>query len=206
MWRFPIEGGIGSPLISNGVLYFQDAAQTIFALSPDDGDELWSYLPPPNRGRYSSTPAISDCCIHGLMFSDDKGFFVTINKQSGEQEAKFPVEFKSSSSISLAGDIALFGDNGEGHAGAHGYMNAMDVDSGELIWRFETEGFVRGAASIAGDTVYFGSHDHYLYAVDLHTGEMKWRYETGAGIASAPAVVDGRVYFGSIDGHVYVLE
>ncbi|MCL7931764.1 PQQ-binding-like beta-propeller repeat protein [Halomonas llamarensis] len=121
-------------------------------------------------------------------------------------DAEFTIEFPSLSSISLADEVIFFGDEGEGYAGAHGYMNAMDTESGELVWRFETGGFVRGAASIAGGTVYFGSHDHYMYAVDRHTGEMKWRYETDAGITSTPAIVDGRLYFGSIDGYVYVLE
>ena len=129
-----------------------------------------------------------------------------INKINGELVSDFPIDYSSMSSVSLAENVAFFGADGWGQTGEIGTINALNVNNGELLWRFETEGFVRGGAAIAGDIVYFGSHEHYLYAVDRHTGEMKWRYETGAGIASAPAVVDGRVYFGSIDGHVYVLE
>ncbi|MBF8224520.1 outer membrane protein assembly factor BamB family protein [Halomonas sp. 328] len=206
VWRLPIQGGRGQPLISNTSLYLQDASQTIYSFSPDSGEVVWSHRPSSTTGRYSSTPAIDDCFIYAMELRDEYNSIVKINKHNGEQVAEFPIEFRSSSSISLTDGIAFFGDDGDGHAGAHGYMNAMDAESGELIWRFETEGFVRGAAAIAGDTVYFGSGDHHLYAVDRHTGEMRWRYETGAGITSTPAIVDGRVYFGSIDGHVYVLE
>ena len=206
IWRFPIQGGRGQPVISDGTLYLQDYSQTLYAISLDLGQEKWKMLSPPTSRSAFGTPSADNCCILTIINSDAGGSFFKINKRSGELDAEFPIKFPSLSSVSLADDVVFFGDEGEGHAGAHGYMNAMDVDSGELIWRFETEGFLRGAASIAGDTVYFGSHDHYLYAVDRHSGEMKWRYETGAGIASTPAVVDGRVYFGSIDGHVYVLE
>ena len=206
IWRLPISGGSKPPLISDNILYIQDASQAIFALSPQTGEELWSHPSLSDNDRYSSTPAIDECCIYVMEFNQGSGSIVRIDKYTGNKEAQFPTEFRSASSISLADNIAFFGDDGEGHSGAHGYMNAMNTESGELIWRFETGGFVRGAASIAGGTVYFGSHDHYMYAVDRHTGEMKWRYETGAGIASTPAIVDGRLYFGSIDGHVYVLE
>ncbi|MBZ0332559.1 PQQ-binding-like beta-propeller repeat protein [Halomonas sp. ANAO-440] len=206
VWRHPISGGDRQPLVSNGVLYFQDVSQVIYAISPEDGGVQWSYTPPTDKHWHFSTPVIESCYIYALINGDEGSAVAKINKVSGELESEFPIEFSSMSSVSLADNVAFFGDDGGGHTGAYGYMNAMNAESGEIVWRFETEGFVRGAASIAGDTVYFGSHDHYLYAVDRHTGEKKWRYETGAGIASAPAVVDGRVYFGSIDGHVYVLE
>lgn len=206
IWRLPILGGSRPPLLSENILYLQDSSQAFFALSPENGEKIWSHPAISNRERYSNTPAIHECCIYALTVSQENWLINEIDKYSGEIKAEFPIEFASLSSISLADKVIFFGDEGEGHADAHGYMNAMDTESGELVWRFETGGFVRGAASIAGDTVYFGSHDHYMYAVDRHTGEMKWRYETDAGIASSPAIVDGRMYFGSIDGHVYVLE
>lgn len=206
IWRHPISGGDRQPLISNGVLYFQDVSQTIYALSPESGELQWSFTPPTDRQWHFSTPAIGSEYIYALISGEESSVLSKINKINGELVSEFPIDYSSMSSVSLAENVAFFGDDGEGHAGAHGNMNAINVKNGELLWRFETEGFVRGGAAIAGDIVYFGSHDHYLYAVDRHTGEMQWRYETGAGIASAPAVVDGRVYFGSIDGHVYVLE
>ena len=205
-WRHPISGVSRQLLIYDEVLYFQDDSQTIYSLSLSDGVPHWRYIPPNSKKSLFSTPALKDCCVYALTRNLEGRQFVKLNRHNGQEEAIFSIEPSSTSSVSLARGIAFFGDDGEGNAGAHGYMNAIDIESGELIWRFETEGFVRGAASIAGDTVYFGSHDHYMYAVDRHTGELKWRYETGAGIASTPAVVDGRLYFGSIDGHVYVLE
>ncbi|WP_249978898.1 PQQ-binding-like beta-propeller repeat protein [Vreelandella olivaria] len=205
-WKFPIQGGTRQPLLSSNILYFQDNTQAIYALSPDSGDLLWSYIPESSIENSFSTPAIDNCCIYAMMLAEESGSIIILDKYTGELRTEFPIQFRSNSSISLLDGIAFFGDDGEGHENAHGYMNAMDIESGELIWRFETGGFVRGAASISGNTVYFGSGDHHLYAVDRYTGELKWRYETGGPVTSTPAIVDGRIYFGSIDGHVYVLE
>ncbi|XQU09221.1 PQQ-binding-like beta-propeller repeat protein [Halomonas sp. LY9] len=205
-WRFPISGGSGQPLISGDTLYLQDDSQTLYAIDLIDGSEKWQKTPQHSPTSEIAHPALNNCCILTISNNESSGLIIITNRHTGETEAEFSIEHPSLSSISLADKVAFFGDEGEGHADAHGYMNAMDIESGELLWRFETEGFVRGAASIAGDTVYFGSHDHYMYAVNRHTGEMRWRYETNAGIASTPAIVDGRLYFGSIDGHLYVLE
>lgn len=206
VWRHPISGGDRQPLIYDGMLYFQDNSQSIYALSLDDGASHWSYSPQFYKESLFSTPAVKGCCIYALISHSEGRSIVKINRHDGQQKAIFPIESSSMSSVSFVDGIAFFGDDGDAHEGNNGYMNALDVESGELIWRFETDDLVGGAASIAGDTVYFGSYDHHLYAVNRYTGEMKWRYETDAGIASSPAIVDGRVYFGSIDGHVYVLE
>jgi outer membrane protein assembly factor BamB len=32
--------------------------------------------------------------------------------------------------------------------------------------------------AVAGDTVYFGSHDGHLYAIDVATGAERWRFRT----------------------------
>lgn len=206
VWRFPILGGSGQPLISEDTLYLQDDSQTLYAIDLIDGSEKWQKNPQHSTTSEIAHPAINNCCILTISNNESSGLVIKTNRRTGETEAEFSIEHPSLSSLSLADEVIFFGDEGEGHAGAHGFMNAMGIESGELLWRFETEGFVRGAASIAEDTVYFGSHDHHMYAVDRHTGEMRWRYETDAGIASTPAIVDGRLYFGSIDGHLYVLE
>ncbi|MGS2744602.1 outer membrane protein assembly factor BamB family protein [Halomonas sp. LS-001] len=206
VWGVAIDGSGAQPVISDDVVYYQDNSQTLYALKLDSAEEVWQM---PQSLYYSfnrATPAVNDCCIFVINRGDGVAMVRKINKHSGELIAEFMHEFSVSSSVSLADGVVFFGDDGDGKAGSHGHMNALDMEAGELIWRFETEGFMRGPASIAGNTVYFGSADTYLYAVDRHTGDLKWRYKTDGIVNSAPAIVDGRVYFGSLDGHVYVLE
>ncbi len=62
------------------------------------------------------------------------------------------------------------------------------IEHPRVEWAFQTEGFIRGAAVVANDAVYFGSADGFLYAVAEADGALKWKFQTGAPIAGAPAV------------------
>lgn len=205
LWRRSIQGGSRQPLISDGMLFIQDNAQSIYAFQAETGEILWSLSSLSDKENSFSTPVIDDCCIYATVVRRDESSILKINKENGRQEDSFVIESPTMASLSLDDDVIYYGDYALGD-GRSGYMNALSTITGELQWRFETAGSINSAVAIAGDVIYFGSHDHHLYAIDRHSGELKWRYETDAGIASAPAVVDGRVYFGSIDGHVYVLE
>ncbi|XGA80320.1 PQQ-binding-like beta-propeller repeat protein [Halomonas sp. CH40] len=205
-WGVAIEGTGAQPVISDDVVYYRDGSQTLYALWLDSGEEIWRMPSPIDYDIAYGTPSVNGCCVFAIVRNDETALVRKINKKSGELVAEFVHDFSVTSSVSLADGVVFFGDDGSGKAGSHGHMNALDMEAGELIWRFETEGFMRGPASIAGNTVYFGSADTHLYAVDRHTGDLKWRYKTDGIVNSAPAIVDGRVYFGSLDGHVYVLE
>jgi eukaryotic-like serine/threonine-protein kinase len=76
---------------------------------------------------------------------------------------------------------------------------------------------------VAGDTVYFGSWDGYLYAVDIENGTLRWKLnlghmpqtaaeqytfgaDEGGRIVSSPWPSDGVVYVGCDDGRLYAIE
>jgi outer membrane protein assembly factor BamB len=69
----------------------------------------------------------------------------------------------------------------------------------EVRWKFKAKDGIEGTAAIAGDTVYFGSFDQYLYALKLSNGELKWKYKAGP-FKSPPSVHNGAVYVGDEDG------
>ncbi len=75
-----------------------------------------------------------------------------------------------------------------------------------LAWRAATDGDVISSPTIAGNVVYVGSNDGYLYAFDLHTGTRRWRANLGSGVASSPAVGEGLVYAAARDGTVSAFD
>jgi len=75
-----------------------------------------------------------------------------------------------------------------------------------IKWQFHTGGQIFSSPTVAGDTLYFGSCDHYLYALDIATGKQKWKFKTDGRITSSPAVVAGVVYFVSYDANFYALD
>lgn len=76
---------------------------------------------------------------------------------------------------------------------------ALDAATGEVAWQIPEPhaGLAQGAVSVAGDVLYAGSLDGYMYAIDTATGQVLWE-TLGAGSSNAgPAIVDGRVYWGN---------
>ncbi|UCD09287.1 MAG: PQQ-like beta-propeller repeat protein, partial [Dehalococcoidales bacterium] len=92
------------------------------------------------------------------------------------------------------------------YLGSDDLVIAVDIETQETIWEFETGGSVRSSPALVGSVIIVGSGDGKLYAIDTETGEMIWDYQTGGKISSSPAVVDGIVYFGSFDGKLYAIE
>jgi len=74
------------------------------------------------------------------------------------------------------------------------------------LWSFQTEGPIRGAAVIGGDSLYFGSADGFAYAIDKSDGRLRWKFQTGGAIAGAPAISGDTVIVAGRADHVYALD
>lgn len=98
---------------------------------------------------------------------------------------------------------AMFRGNPQ-HSGV--YVGVGMPRFSEVKWQFHTDGQVLSSPVAAGDTLYVGSSDHYLYALDLTAGTVKWKFKTDSRITSSPAVSGGVVYFGSFDSNFYAVD
>jgi outer membrane protein assembly factor BamB len=83
---------------------------------------------------------------------------------------------------------------------------AVDADTGEEQWVFETGGPVFSSPAYRDGLIYVGSGDGHLYAVDGSTGDMVWFYGTEGFVYSSPVVTEDTVYFGSNDQKLYAVE
>jgi alcohol dehydrogenase (cytochrome c) len=71
----------------------------------------------------------------------------------------------------------------------HGSISAIDVSTGQRVWKFETPEPERGGvATTASGLGFAGGGDGVLRAFDLKTGSIVWSFQTGAQIASGPTV------------------
>ncbi len=103
------------------------------------------------------------------------------------------------SSPTIVDDIVYVG-------GPDGFLDAYDVDTGKLIWRFETQGRISCAPRVAEGKVFVGKNSHYdeYYALDKDTGEIVWQLDTlGWASVGATGYANGRIFVGTVDGKMY---
>ena len=180
------ETQFGSPVGIAGGLLFVEGWRKLHALPVEGGEETWFFDLP---GSFLS-PAIAGNQVFVRAESGEQGYIFALTADSGLKswQFKFP-------------RVGSTGGNFGGHAtspvvvdglvlvGASRTFHALDAESGEQVWTFNTEEPVTSSASIAEETVYFVDFTN-LYAIDLKTGTERWRFiQNGLGVLFAPIVI-----------------
>lgn len=99
-------------------------------------------------------------------------------------------------SIAVSGDRVFLGS-------WDGALYALDRGTGEILWRFQTEGKIRSAPVLGDGRVSFGSEDGNLYTLEASSGEERWRVQMSDEIRASPVLWEGLVIFGTIEGSVH---
>jgi len=186
-----------SAAVVDGVVYFGCRDSQFYALDAKTGAKKWSY---DNKGTWIiASPVVRDGKVY--FSSSEPGYVFAFDAATGKQlyrvDDKRWIMF---SSPAIAGNTMYVGS-------FDGTLRAIDVDSGNIAWRFQTDAGkqnVPGLSNPDGATNYnllfFGDFsDDMVFAVQ--TVLMK----TGA-ILTSPVVVKDTVYFGSSDGNLYAVN
>jgi outer membrane protein assembly factor BamB len=75
-----------------------------------------------------------------------------------------------------------------------------------IEWAFQSDGPIRSSAVVAGDHLYFGSADSFLYALAKRDGALRWKHAVGSPIVASPAVAAGLVIVASRGRDVFALD
>lgn len=79
----------------------------------------------------------------------------------------------------------------------YGHLTAIDVNTGEVKWRYMDENQLRaGVVSTAGGVVISGSPSGKIFGLNAETGEELWTFNAGGGIRSQPIVyqINGQTF------------
>jgi len=167
----------------------------------------WIYV---TKNDVSATPSI-DAASNGVYFPDWSGNMNKLNASTGAviwqhnvTEYGLPQGAMSRSTPTLAGGLVIFGASGilGGTAASPAYLNAVDPNSGDLVWQLEidtnTKTIMTGSPVVYNNVIYVGvsSSEETLanptfrgsvVAVALSSGTLLWQtYMVPSGYSGGP--------------------
>jgi outer membrane protein assembly factor BamB len=188
-------GIASSAAIANGLVFVGGRDGKFHVVDAKTGAEKWVHN---NNGGWTiASPAVRNGVVY--FPTSDGTRFKALDAATGA--VKFDLQNKavSFSSPALAGNVAFYGTS-------DGYLNAVDLTTGELITRFQTDGNKENGARYTDAMGRMRTQNMYPdRTLDGMMIGMRTMMTLGS-VLSSPVVVDGVVYFGSTDGQLYAVR
>lgn len=170
-WYRPIEPYIPykiQPIAANGKVYVA-TARGLYALDAANGALLWVY---PTEIPLGHSPTIATVAGKSIAYvgSYDRTIHA-IDANTGAAMAGYtPFEAGGGFETNpLVVNTTIYAGNRDG------YFYALGASTGELIWRYKTDGSILFSAAYKNGVVYFASNDAHAYALDANEGTLLWK-------------------------------
>jgi outer membrane protein assembly factor BamB len=190
-----------SPVVGDGVLYFQDKNSLFYALDADTGKVKW-------KNEVGDLAASSPAYADGRVFAVTlvPGRAVALRARDGKTIWQRELPGRSETSPLVYGKSVIVGSES-------GDVFALDQEDGSVRWQASTDGNVKGGLALDDGILYGANYAGQVFAIRASNGSFVWQSSTqglsfgrGGPVYSTPAVAFGRVYLGSIDGRVYSFD
>jgi eukaryotic-like serine/threonine-protein kinase len=84
---------------------------------------------------------------------------------------------------------------------------ALDYQTGDEVWRYNTELPLGNSPTVSGSILYVGGLDRRIYAFNADTGELIWIFDGAkGGYSTNPLIIDNKVLIGNRDGYFYAID
>ena len=186
----------GSASKATGHVALPAALSTAWSVSVGEGNA--------NDVRLAAAPVVSGGTVYTI---DTRATVRAFDARSGGQ--RWAVQFgteKGNGASLFGGGVAVEGNRVYATNGL-GFVAALDAATGAQVWQTRPGGPLRGAPTIAADTLYVMSQDNQLYSVKASDGTTNWSATAAVEIAGvfgtgAPAFAQGTVVAGFSSGEL----
>jgi outer membrane protein assembly factor BamB len=195
-WRVRLGGPIFAPAtVRDGVAYVGNTDGVLFALKAADGSLLWTF--PAGRAIYGGALVTEDA----VFFASDNGCVYKLKRSDGKELWRYDLGDSRVSRIPPNPQVFDYDQHGPTPVLADGivYVGAGDggfhairSDSGERLWRIQSNAKIRVTAAIHGTQVVFATMDGWVCAVDRASGAEVWSFKNTTAFTSGPAI-DGDI-------------
>jgi eukaryotic-like serine/threonine-protein kinase len=208
-WQFDTHAPIHAcPTLENDNLYIGNKAGTFYSLNNKSGLAKWQFN--------SKSPILAEAAVWNdlVLFGNDAGQLTALKKDNGKLEWIFQAGkdyaidlWDYFRSAPLAGENKIYWASGDGH------IYALNPQSGEVIWKFNTGAAVHMTPVLKDGKLLIGNFKGQLYALEPDSGTLIWKFQAigsqyfpNAEFQKSPLIQDGKVFIGSRDLNLYVLD
>ena len=203
LWRFEtdgkIEGGINGLKSESGELHLFVGSNDYFlyCLKAEDGSVLWKKE---TGNNIVATPSIVNSGgQRAVTFGGCDGLLHILQADGKGEPREVEIGTYIGNSSAVRDGICYVADNG-------GSIMAIDVASGEMVWKLETEAQYLASPAVGEKLLYIAGPDKRLVAYDRVMGEEVWAFQTSRELDSSPVVCPGAIWQGGLDGRLYAVD
>ncbi len=187
---------IASPLVTEQGIFQVSADGKLYALD-FDGNLNWTFV---TGGPVWARPAVNEACTCLFVASMDHHVYA-VDAIKGDllwQSDDLGGAIVGTPAFDH-GDTVIVGTFGS-------EVIALDAETGNVSWRFKTEGWVWSGGVLYQDAYYVGDLNGYIYSIDAATGEQNWRLQPGGPIIGPPLLVNEQLVFSSENDTVFFIS
>lgn len=202
-WRFEaddkIEGGVNILKSQDGKirLFFGSHDYFLYCLNAADGSVLWKHE---TENYIMATPSIVNSAgQQAVSFGGCDGVFHIVPADGTGDPKSIEVGSYIANSSSVRDGIAYVAHNG-------GEVLAVEIESGETVWKVDTGQEYRGSAAVGEKLLFVPSPDKKLTAYDRVTGDEVWTFLGRRAFDSSPIITKSAIWQAGVDGYLYAVN
>ncbi len=189
----------------NKTLIAADSIANYYAIDYLSGDLIWK--------KFNTSPFSSEIKIYNDKFFliDFENIIKCISIKDGEEIWRYSTEksfIKSQRKLSfiIQNNLVIFIDT-------FGDINALDTNSGKLVWQAQTvnedtfeSSFLLKSSRLVSDkeTIYVSNNQNKFFAINLKNGLIKWEQSINSHIEAT--VIENLVFTISQEGYLFVID
>jgi outer membrane protein assembly factor BamB len=210
LWKYKTGHIIRStPVVNSSIVFFGGFDGYFYALDAASGKEIWKYkIPQPNYSRCGEIQSSAAVSGGKVIFGSRDGMVHALDLKTGKEIWSNNHEGSWVIATPVITDSLVITASSDAH-----FVNAVNVNSGKELWRYNTRFNVFATPVVSSGKVYCGEgnaysffEDAYFFELDQKTGKELWRLKTDGQVWSSPITAGGTIYFATYAGTIYAVS
>ena len=197
-WTFSTDDVVhATPAVVDGVVYVGSWDRNLYALDARTGSLIWKFQTGDDQKLHNQIGiASSAAVVDGVVLLGCRdGHFYAVDARTGQLKWREDNKMGWVIASPAVRDGVVYFPTSDGTQ-----FKAITIATGAVVWRTVDRAISFSSPAIAGEAVYFGSHDGWLRALDLKTGRVKFEFQTDGSKQNASKYIaaDGTINMATI--------